>query len=56
MHREPSNKSCKKKYPAVLQDTQREILLVGINYNKDAKAGNKKHSCKIVSLPAAHCL
>ncbi len=43
-----------KKYPAVLQDTRREILLVGINYNKDAKAGNKKHTCKIVSLPAAH--
>ena len=39
-----------KKYPAVLQDTKREILLVGINYNKDAKAGNKKHTCKIVSL------
>jgi hypothetical protein len=39
-----------KKYPAVLQDTKREILLVGINYNKDAKEGNKKHTCKIVSL------
>ena len=45
-----------KKYPAVLQDTRREILLVGINYNTDAKAGNKKHTCKIVSLAAARCL
>ena len=39
-----------KKYPAVLQDTKREILLVGINYNKDAKAGYKKHTCKIVAI------
>ena len=38
----------KKKYPLVLENLGRRILLVGIIYNKDAGAGEKKHICKIV--------
>ena len=37
----------KKKYPVILKNIGCPILLVGITYNKDAKAGEKKHSCKI---------
>ncbi len=37
-----------KHYPEVLKDYGSEILLVGINYDKDALAGEKKHECKIV--------
>lgn len=32
-----------KKYPAVLQEYYGEILLVGINYDKDAAAGQRKY-------------
>ena len=39
-----------KKYPAPLENIGSRILLVGINYDKDAKAGEKKHSCKIVEV------
>lgn len=39
-----------KKYPDVLKDFGRDILLVGINYDKDAPDGSKKHSCKIVKF------
>ena len=35
-----------KKYPARIQEYGREILLVGISYDK--KAGKKKHVCKIM--------
>lgn len=38
----------KKHYPDVLKDYGSEILLVGISYDKDAPAGEKKHECKIV--------
>lgn len=38
----------KKKYPEILETCARPILLVGITYDKDAKAGEKKHICKIV--------
>ena len=34
-----------KKYPVPLENTGSRILLVGINYDKDAGAGEKKHSC-----------
>ena len=34
-------------YPAALRDFAGEILLVGINYNKDAPAGERKHHCVI---------
>ena len=37
-----------KKYPSVLENYDRPILLVGITYNKDAATGAKKHSCKII--------
>ena len=37
-----------KKYPSVLENYDKPILLVGITYNKDAAAGAKKHSCKII--------
>lgn len=37
-----------KKYPSVLENYDRSILLVGITYNKDAAAGAKKHSCKTI--------
>ena len=36
-----------KKYPAVLQEYYGEILLVGINYDKDAAAGQRKYECII---------
>lgn len=40
----------KKKYPDVLKGFGSEIMLVGINYDKDAPAGEHKHSCKIVKV------
>ena len=36
-----------KKYPSVLKNMKRDILLVGINYDKDAPAGKKKHTVRI---------
>ena len=36
-----------KNYPLVLRDYGGEILLVGINYDKDASAGQRKYSCRI---------
>lgn len=38
----------KKKYPSALKHLDCPILLVGINYDKDAKAGEKRHTCVIV--------
>ena len=38
----------KKKYPETLRGYGSEILLVGISYDKDAPAGEKKHRCRIV--------
>ncbi|MDE6020727.1 MAG: ATP-binding protein [Ruminococcus sp.] len=40
----------KKKYVECLQDYTGEILLVGINYNRDSKEDNKKHFCKIENI------
>ena len=37
-----------KHYPEALKDCGSEILLVGINYDKDAPAGERKHECKII--------
>ena len=37
-----------RKYPESLKDYDREILLVGISYQKDAVPGQRKHSCKII--------
>jgi hypothetical protein len=36
-----------KKYPDALKDYGSEILLVGINYDKNANDGDRKHSCVI---------
>ncbi len=38
----------KKNYPEVLKSIGREVLLVGITYDKDAESGKRKHSCRIV--------
>ncbi|MBQ8824797.1 MAG: PD-(D/E)XK nuclease domain-containing protein, partial [Ruminococcus sp.] len=40
----------KKKYTECLQDYVGEILLVGINYNRNSKEDNKKHFCKIEKI------
>lgn len=37
-----------KKYPEVLKNLGCPILLVGINYDKDSAAGDRKHTCKII--------
>jgi hypothetical protein len=36
-----------RRYPEVLKGYGGDILLVGINYDKDAPVGERKHSCKI---------
>ena len=38
----------KKKYPEALKGYGGEILLVGISYDKNAPAGERKHRCRIV--------
>ena len=38
------------RYPAALSGYEGEILLVGIAYEKDAKAGNRKHICVIEQI------
>lgn len=40
----------KKKYPESLKALGSEIILVGINYDKNVPAGKKKHTCKITRL------
>ena len=37
----------KKNYPAALEGYGSEILLVGISYNKDMTAGERRHTCRI---------
>lgn len=39
-----------KHYPDAMKDLGCEILLVGINYDKDAPAGKRKHTCVIEKL------
>ena len=39
-----------KKYPESLKGFGRDILLVGINYDKDSREKDKKHTCKIVKV------
>ena len=36
-----------RRYPEILKNYGGDILLVGINYDKDAPVGKRKHSCKI---------
>ncbi len=40
----------KKKYPESLKEYGSEIVLVGINYDKDAPGGDKKHTCRITRV------
>ena len=40
----------KKKYPDALKDYGSEILLVGINYDKEAPVGERRHQCRIVRV------
>ena len=40
----------KKKYPDAVRNIGCPILLVGISYDKNASAGEKKHTCRIVEL------
>ena len=37
----------KRNYPAAIKEFGGEILLVGINYDKDALVGERKHTCVI---------
>ena len=39
-----------KRYPDAVKDYGGDILLVGINYDKDATAGRRKHACVIEKL------
>lgn len=39
-----------KHYPDVLKEFGGEILLVGINYNKEAKEDEQRHTCIIEKL------
>ena len=39
-----------KHYPDAIKDYGGEVLLVGINYDKDAPAGERKHSCVIEKM------
>lgn len=48
VHAEGAIKQIKDKhYPDAIKDYGGEILLVGINYDKDAPAGKRKHTCVI---------
>ena len=40
----------RKQYPEAIREYTGEILLVGINYDKNAKAGNRRHTCRIERL------
>lgn len=40
----------KKNYPQSIKGCGSDILLVGINYDKDAPAGKRKHECKIIKV------
>ena len=40
----------RKQYPEAIREYTGEILLVGINYDKNTKAGNRRHTCRIERL------
>ena len=44
----------RKKYPESLKSFGKEIVLVGISYDKDAPGGDKKHYCRIKKLTATN--
>lgn len=37
-----------KKYPESLRNFGNDIVFAGISYDKDAPAGDRKHTCRIV--------
>ena len=37
-------------YPDALKGYGSDILLVGVNYDKDAPAGKRKHTCRIIRV------
>lgn len=39
-----------RRYPEVLRNYGGEIILVGVNYDKNAPAGKRKHSCRIEKI------
>lgn len=39
-----------RKYPEALKGFCGEVILVGVNYDKDAEPGKRKHSCKIEKI------
>ena len=39
-----------KRYPEAIKNLGCEIILVGINYDKDAPSGYRKHTCKIEKM------
>ena len=39
-----------RKYPETLKGFCGEVILVGVNYDKDAEPGKRKHSCKIEKI------
>lgn len=40
----------KKNYPDALKGYGKEIVLVGVNYDKDAEPGERKHTCRILRI------
>ena len=42
-----------RKYPDVLKDYGSDIMLVGINYDKNAAPGQRKHTCRIIRYTKA---
>lgn len=45
-----------RKYPSVFEGYGSDILLVGINYDKEAKPGERHHTCRIERIPASERL
>ena len=39
-----------RRYPDALKGYDGDILLVGVNYNKNPQAGKRKHTCVIEKL------
>ncbi len=46
----------RKKYPECLKNTGSEVVLVGISYDKEARGGDRRHTCKIVRIEHASIL
>lgn len=42
-----------RKYPSVFEGYGSDILLVGVNYDKEAKPGERHHTCRIERIPSS---